>query len=228
MGAGVGILLFQWYIAKFVNPNLALILNVILIATLSVIKTFLIPEIINFIAVSNRLLPSAFCYSVSLQLWAIALGFSPSNFSHPFPAAQLLVGQSTSDGAQQSELKPVVGDRAVPNSTPDAARIDATQSIYLYGQSAEPEQIKQEYFVFELRQGKVVGAFYLPRSAFYCFYGSIEVNQLNLTVVDTYDGSRSPYSVNLQQYHHLSTVSDNDRRILGICKRAHQDEVWGK
>ncbi|WP_341735977.1 hypothetical protein [Microcoleus sp. CAWBG640] len=221
-------LLPSTYIAKFVNPNLALILNVILIATLSVIKTFLLPEIINFIAFSNRLLPSAFCYSVSLQLWAIALAFSPSNFSHPFPAAQLLVGQSTPDGAQERELKPVVGDRTVPNSTPDAARIDATQSIYLYGQSAEPEQIKQEYFVFEVRQGKLVGAFYLPRSAFYCFYGSIEVNQLNLTVVDTYDGSRSPYSVNLQQYHHISTVSDNDRRILGICKRAHQDEVWGK
>ncbi|WP_341730782.1 hypothetical protein [Microcoleus sp. EPA2] len=200
----------------------------ILIATLSVIKKFLLTEIINFIAVSNRLLPSAFCYGVSLQLWAIALGFSPSNFSTPFPVAQLLVNQSTPDGAQEKELKPVVGDRTVPNSTPDAASIDATQSIYLYGQSPEPEQIKQEYFVFEVRQGKVVGAFYLPRSAFYCFYGSMEVNQLNLTVVDTYDGSRSPYSVNLQQYHHLSTVSDNDRRILGICKRDHQHEVWGK
>lgn len=200
----------------------------IVIATLSVIKTFLLTEIINFIAVSNRLLPSAFCYSFSLQIGAIALAFSPSNFSTSFPVASRIVSHSTPDGAQQRELKPVAGDRTVPNSTPDAASMDATQGIYLYGQSAKPEQIKQEYFVFEVRQGKVVGAFYLPRSAFYCFYGSIEVTQLNLTVVDTYDGSRSPYSVNLQQYYHISTVSDNDRRILGICKRAHQDEVWGK
>ncbi|MDQ2097636.1 MAG: hypothetical protein QQW96_08320 [Tychonema bourrellyi B0820] len=79
-----------------------------------------------------------------------------------------------------------------------------------------------------MRHGKVVGAFYLPRSAFYCFYGNVEQTQLNLTVVDTYDGSRSPYSVNLQQYHPIPTVTDNDRRILGICKTAHQDEVWGK
>ncbi|TAF51091.1 MAG: hypothetical protein EAZ60_27025 [Oscillatoriales cyanobacterium] len=67
----------------------------------------------------------------------------------------------------------------------------------------------------------------LPRSAFYCFYGTAERTQLNLTVVDTYDGSRSPYSVNLQQYHPISAVSDNDRRILGICKEAHKQQVWG-
>ena len=31
--------------------------------------------------------------------------------------------------------------------------------IYLYGQSQQPNQIGQEYMVFEVRQGKVTGAF---------------------------------------------------------------------
>ena len=164
----------------------------------------------------------------SLEARAIALVLSPGNIRTAFPAAELLVGWQTPDGVQHLELKSVLGDRPDQNPAPDSASIGSSDQIYLYGQSPKPDEIKQEYFVFEMRQGKVVGAFYLPRSAFYCFYGNVERTQLNLTVVDTYDGSRSPYSVNLQQYHPIPTVSDNDRRILGICKTAHQDEVWGK
>ena len=164
----------------------------------------------------------------SLEVFAIALAFSPSNISATFPAKDLLVGWQNPKVAQHFELKSVLGDRPDQNSLPDSASIGSSDRIYLYGQSPKPNEIKQEYFVFEVRQSKVVGAFYLPRSAFYCFYGNVEQTQLNLTVVDTYDGSRSPYSVNLQQYYPIPTVTDNDRRILGICKTAHQDEVWGK
>ncbi|TAG94060.1 MAG: hypothetical protein EAZ09_12305 [Oscillatoriales cyanobacterium] len=164
----------------------------------------------------------------SLEVFAIALAFSPSNISATFPANELLVGWQNSKVAQHFELKSVLGDRPEPNSSPDSTSISTSNQIYLYGQSPKPDQIKQEYFVFEVRQGKVVGAFYLPRSAFYCFYGNLERTQLNLTVVDTYDGTTSPYSVNLQQYHPIPTVSNNDRRILGICKTAHQDQVWAK
>ena len=155
----------------------------------------------------------------SLEAIAIVLALLPGNLSIALPAGR----------SHNSEIKSgVLSSQSPPNPPPDTASTGLADGIYLYGQSSKPEELKQEYFVFEMRQSKVVGAFYLPRSAFYCFYGTGDRTQLNLTVVDTYDGSRSPYSVNLQQYHHLSTVSDNDRRILGICKRAHQDEVWGK
>ncbi|MDF0554091.1 hypothetical protein [Kamptonema sp. UHCC 0994] len=99
---------------------------------------------------------------------------------------------------------------------------------YFYGQSPQRDQVEKEYFVFELRQGKVIGAFYLPRSAFYCFYGSLKSTQLDVKVVDSFDGSTSPYSVNLPQYHRLSTISENDRRLLNICKKTYQQQVWGK
>ncbi|MFM9264384.1 hypothetical protein [Tychonema sp. BBK16] len=164
----------------------------------------------------------------SLEVFAIALALSPTKISAIFPAKELLIAWKNPKVAQLFKLKSVLSDRTLPTSAPNSASIHLKTGIYLYGQSAKPDQIKQEYFVFEVRQGKVVGAFYLPQSAFYCFYGNVDLTQLNLTVVDTYDGTTSPYSVNLQQYYPIPTVSENDRRILGICKTAHQGEVWGK
>ena len=155
----------------------------------------------------------------SLEAIAIVLALSPGNLSIAFPARR----------AQDSDIKSgVLSSQSPPNPAPDTASTGLADGIYLYGQSSKPDEIKQEYFVFEMRQSKVVGAFYLPRSAFYCFYGTSDRTQLNLIVVDSYDGSRSPYSVNLQQYYRISAVSDNDRRILGICKEAHQQQVWEK
>ncbi|NJK67127.1 MAG: hypothetical protein HC789_07745 [Microcoleus sp. CSU_2_2] len=164
----------------------------------------------------------------SLEAIAIALVLLPGNFSFAFPAAELGMGWQ-SRGVKHEEIESGFFSVQSPsNSSPDRASKGLEDGIYLYGQSPKPEEIKKEYFVFEVRQNKVIGAFYLPRSAFYCFYGTVELTQLNLTVVDSYDGSSSPYSVNLQQYHQISAVSENDRRILGICKAAHQQQVWGK
>ena len=155
----------------------------------------------------------------SLEAIAIALALSPGNFSIGFPPRRVV----------HSEIKSgVLGSQSPPNRAPDTASRGLADGIHFYGQSSKPDEIKKEYFVFEMRQSKVVGAFYLPRSAFYCFYGTLDRTQLNLTVVDSYDGSRSPYSVNLQQYYPISVISDNDRRILGICKETHQQQVWEK
>ncbi|MEG4215900.1 hypothetical protein QUA27_11470 [Microcoleus sp. Pol14C6] len=155
----------------------------------------------------------------SLEAIAIVLALWPGNLSIAFPARR----------AHDSDIKSgVLSSQSPPNPEPDTASTGLADGIYLYGQSSKPEEIKQEYFVFEMRQSKVIGAFYLPRSAFYCFYGTSARTQLNLIVVDSYDGSRSPYSVNLQQYYSISTISDNDRRILGICKESHKQQVWEK
>lgn len=129
---------------------------------------------------------------------------------------------------------------AIATSLPDGT--------YLYGESSQPEQIGKEYIVFEARQGKLVGALYLPYSEFSCFYGTLDSEQMNLTVVNPYDQTAVshtiarakpqpiaavggqfnletmyesltyPYSVRLEGYQPLSQLSDNDERILGICR----------
>ena len=57
------------------------------------------------------------------------------------------------------------------------------EGIYLYGQSPKPEQIGQEYIVFQVQQGQVVGAVYLPQSEFNCFQGKLDATQLSLTMI---------------------------------------------
>ncbi|MCL2932871.1 MAG: hypothetical protein MGG11_11605 [Trichodesmium sp. MAG_R03] len=102
-----------------------------------------------------------------------------------------------------------------------------SDGIYLFGQSKQPDQIQNEYFVFELKNGKVIGAFYLPHSTFYCFYGIYQQDSLQVKVIDSYDqNSASDYTVYLQQYYLITQVSDNDFRILNTCQTNYQYLIW--
>ncbi len=114
--------------------------------------------------------------------------------------------------------------------------------VYLYGQSAQPEQIGQAYFVFEVRQGKLVGALFMPRSSFDCTYGSVQAEKLALTVVNSYEKNDSPYEIaldrsnvagnpsaseiGLEGFQKLKQASANDKRILEVCKTNYQNRVW--
>jgi hypothetical protein len=127
---------------------------------------------------------------------------------------------------------------------------------YLYGQASQPGQFGQEYIVFEARQGKVVGAMYMPSSEYACFYGTLNSKQMNLTVVNpynqtafshtiareqssqiaaaggqinldnTYDSLTYPHSVGLEGYQPINQVSDNDKQILSNCLNKYQAQVW--
>ncbi|GFZ97585.1 hypothetical protein [Okeania sp. KiyG1] len=112
------------------------------------------------------------------------------------------------------------------SSKTDDDRTLLSDGIYLFGQSPRPEQIQNEYFVFKLQNGKVIGAVYLPHSAFYCFYGIYKQNSLDVKVVDSYDNSASDYIVDLQKYHWIDRVSENDARILSTCQTNYQNLAW--
>ena len=107
---------------------------------------------------------------------------------------------------------------------------------YLYGTSSEPEIIGQEYMVFQVEEGNVRGAFYMPRSEYNCFTGIFAGNELNMSVIDPYDGTEHPYSVSLEiaststvagngqwreigleGYHRLDNLSPVDQDILKTC-----------
>ncbi len=109
---------------------------------------------------------------------------------------------------------------------------------YLYGQSQQPSQIGQEYIVFEVRDGKVIGALYMPRSEFSCFQGTMDASELEMMVNHPYEDTEYPYAialdtsapvasqdgqnqvaVTLKGYHPLEEVSANDQRMLATCKQ---------
>jgi hypothetical protein len=113
--------------------------------------------------------------------------------------------------------------------------------VYLYGETPEPDQLGASYMVFEVNDNQVMGAFYMPRSSFDCFQGSLAGNQLDLTVINSYDQSAHAVVLNVESdsyiasagnpiaaparlngLHNLETVSENDQRILQTCKADFQ------
>lgn len=157
------------------------------------------------------------------------------------------------------EAPAMATSKAVHSTTTAQVSASATSipdGIYLYGQTPEPEQIGTEYVVFEARQGKVIGAVYLPSSEFSCFYGTVDSQQMNLTVVNpydqtafahtiareypsqvaaaggqinlenTYDSLSYPYTLGLEGYEPIGQISDNDRQILSTCVNDYQGKVW--
>lgn len=115
--------------------------------------------------------------------------------------------------------------------------------VYLYGQSPEAEQLGSAYMVFEVSDRQVTGAFYMPYSSFDCFNGAIESNRLALNVIDSYEQASYPYEIGLERsssvatvgnvtvtpvqiegFHRIDTVSDNDRRILTSCQTNSQEQ----
>jgi hypothetical protein len=144
-----------------------------------------------------------------------------------------LTAAMVSEAAPSTQPQQPVSTTTAKPSTPAALE----NGVYLFGQAAEPDQIGKAYLVFEVKDGRMVGAFYMPRSSFDCVYGSFQPNQLALTVVNSYDQSTYPYEIAIRQsnpvatagnsaekklgldgMHQLVQVSENDERILGVCK----------
>lgn len=130
-----------------------------------------------------------------------------------------------------------LGTLSALTSAARASESPIADGIYLYGQTAEPEQIGQEYMVFQVQQGKVVGAVYLPQSEFSCFSGTVDSRQMSLSIIDPYDKTVYPYKIALQDlspvasqeqllrdvglegYQEISEIGENDRRILNTCRQ---------
>lgn len=136
-----------------------------------------------------------------------------------------------------------IAQQAPSTKTPVPGNASAlADGTYLYGEAPQPEQIGSAYMVFQVTKGKVVGAFYMPRSSFDCFSGNFEPGKLALNVVDTYDKTTHPYAIALEQnstvasssnkpavqeiglqgFQRLAKVSANDQRILGMCRASFQ------
>lgn len=88
---------------------------------------------------------------------------------------------------------------------------------YLYGSTQQPEQTQTEYFVFRVQNQQVVGAFYMPQSSFDCFRGDLKAKELELTVM-SYEQQAYKHTVNLNAYHSITEVSNNDHRMIETCQ----------
>lgn len=111
---------------------------------------------------------------------------------------------------------------------------------YLFGQVPERDQLGQGYIVLESTGDQVFGALYYPSSSFDCFHGQVESGQLAMTITNSYTQETYPYSIalasdtavasaaatdslqpfNLQGFHQIDDLNDNDLRLLATCQAA--------
>ena len=150
--------------------------------------------------------------------------------TNPHPAQQL----------HQQSLAPAI---AVENTSTKAVLTETSaieplqDGTYLYGQSPIAGTIGSMYMVFDVNGEDVVGAFYMPNSSFDCFRGSFHVNELMLTVRDSYQQDLFSYVVPLttsntlvstgkvsgisqqpQGLYSIPDVSETDENILATCR----------
>lgn len=122
------------------------------------------------------------------------------------------------------------------------AGFPAKDGIYLYGQSPKSNQLGQGYIIFQKQQGKITGALYMPESEFNCFQGTLNPSgELAMTVngssnqassaqsnqvaasnrlpkVGEDESSSYAYSVALQDFYRLNSITASDRHTLQMCK----------
>jgi hypothetical protein len=120
------------------------------------------------------------------------------------------------------------------------SNVPTADGVYLYGQSPLPNQVGQEYTVFEVNQGRVIGALYMPNAEYSCFDGTYKSGQLALMVASNAEEEggtptkvatasshlvgkiSSPLALTLENYHRISKVGAKDREILSACKANYQ------
>lgn len=176
---------------------------------------------------------------VEWSLAGLALTLGLTSIANP-----AIAYEAESKRSAQPDLTAVNSLVSQQSQRGDAAR-SLPDGIYHFGQSTELDQLGTEYFVVEVREGKAIGAFYMPHSSYDCFYGSFEPGKFALTVINSYDRASHPFAIALQQdysvasnhnatantvslegFHRLDSLSDANQEWLNTCKADLQDRVW--
>jgi len=122
---------------------------------------------------------------------------------------------------------------------PSASPVFPEAGQYLFGQVPQRDQLGQGYIVLESTDEQVFGALYYPSSSFDCFQGQVEAGQLAMTVTNSYTQETYPFSIalasdtsvaattpdsltplNLEGFYQISSITENDLRLLNTCRAA--------
>ena len=117
------------------------------------------------------------------------------------------------------------------------------EGVYLYGQTRQRDQMGMAYLVFEVTGQKTIGAFYMPSSSFDCFYGEIEPDRLDLSIVNSYEQSVHNFEIalavnqplvagsavgplDLEGFYPLNdAIEASDKSILSTCQANYGDRI---
>jgi hypothetical protein len=133
-------------------------------------------------------------------------------------------------GGDRAMAKPAVRVKARDASVYNTTRL--ANGTYLYGESSRPQEFGREYVVFENRNGRTIGALYLPDSEYVCFTGELQGGRLNAQLIHP-DGSNNNYTIALGRRQHTASIGGSltanyqplpqlgqiDRQLLNICRQ---------
>ncbi|WP_041430899.1 hypothetical protein [Synechococcus sp. PCC 6312] len=102
-------------------------------------------------------------------------------------------------------------------SKPTTGMPNLKNGIYLYGESSRPGQLRQTYMVFEVNNNGITGAVYMPHSSYDCFQGTVQAGTINALMLDSFEASSYPVTVNLGELHPLQ-ASAADQTLLKSCQ----------
>ncbi|WP_198807616.1 hypothetical protein [Leptolyngbya sp. BL0902] len=163
---------------------------------------------------------------------------TPRSLAGTVVACAVVLGLGLKAQANSSNLVILEQSPAIVETLAQAARSFPAPGQYLFGQSAEPDQIGHGYIAMESNGQDLYGALYFPGSSFDCFYGQVQGNALAMTIIDSYSEEAYPYSIaldpqsaiatedlgtttvplNLHGFHALERLTDNDQRMLEVCR----------
>jgi len=154
------------------------------------------------------------------------------------------VASDTSVSASSTTPSTELPAETVDEEGVDTANEFPADGIYVYGRSPQPGQLGVDYAVMEVRNRQAVGAFYQVSSSFDCFHGEVGPEQVNLTIVNSYEQTSYSYSLLLDQtetvasgngagsgevqlvgLHSIDTVSDMDMSILSTCRTIPTQDI---
>lgn len=123
---------------------------------------------------------------------------------------------------------------------PTQASTPLADGRYLYGEAQQAGVAGSTYLLMQVRQNRVVGAFYQPSSSFDCFHGSLSNTSMDVAIVDSYEQTSHPYqlavnasptsvasstgaagAVQIEGFHQLLEMSSADQSILNTCLVDH-------
>jgi hypothetical protein len=155
------------------------------------------------------------------------------------PGAQAQV----EDGETLKAQPPVSGFTSLAQWLPDTNPTFPEAGRYLFGQVPQRDELGHGYIILESTGEQVFGALYYPSSSFDCFQGQIQAGQLAMTITNSYTQETYPYSIalvsdstvasaatdtlhplNLQGFHQIDAINDNDLRLLETCRAAVNPE----
>jgi hypothetical protein len=115
--------------------------------------------------------------------------------------------------------------------------------IYLFGETPERDQLNAAYMIVKVTGEQTIGAFYMPSSAFDCFYGQLEDSRMAMNIVSSYDAVTYPYSQPLGPsptlvagshsagpavptgFYPIPEITSADREILHLCQGVIEAQI---